>query len=72
MLKVVPVTGKPATTRLMGNRLEAQTAIGTPGDIKARIRAWYRVKERDYLAKRIDSLSESLPWAPGTSTIPTA
>lgn len=62
MLKVITVTGKPATTRLIGNRLEVQTAIGTPDDIKGRIRAWFRVKGRDYLARRIDSLSQSLPW----------
>lgn len=62
MLKVITVAGKPATTRLMGNRLEVQTAVGTPDDIRGRVRAWYRVKSRDYLARRIDSLSESLPW----------
>lgn len=62
MLKVIPVTCKPAPTRLIGNRLEVQTATGVQGDIKGRIRAWYRVKGRDYLARRIDSLSKSLPW----------
>jgi predicted metal-dependent hydrolase len=62
MLKVIPVTGKPAATRLIGNRLEVQTASGTSDDIRGRVRAWYRVKGRDYLARRIDSLSQSLPW----------
>lgn len=62
MLKVIPVTGKPAATRLMGNRLEVQTANGSPDDVRGRVRAWYRVKGRDYLARRIDRLSQSLPW----------
>ncbi|MCV2893338.1 M48 family metallopeptidase [Lentibacter sp. XHP0401] len=62
MLKVIPVTGKPAAVRLIGNRLEVQSATGTPDDIRGRVRAWYRVKGRDYLARRIDSLSQSLPW----------
>lgn len=62
MLKVIPVTGKPAATRLMGNRLEVQTATGTSDEIRGRIRAWHRVKGRDYLARRIDSLAKSLPW----------
>jgi len=43
----------------MGNRLEVQTATGQQDDIKGRIRAWYRVKRRDYLARRIDSLDSS-------------
>lgn len=62
MLKVISITGKPAATRLIGNRLEVQTATGTPDDIRGRIRAWHRVKGRDYLARRIDSLVRSLPW----------
>lgn len=62
MLKVIPVTGKPAATRLMGNRLEVQTAVGSPDDIRSRVRAWYKVKCRDYFARRIDSFSQSLPW----------
>ncbi|WP_271437094.1 M48 family metallopeptidase [Lentibacter algarum] len=62
MLKVIPVTGKPTAVRLIGNRLEVQSATGAPEDIRGRVRAWYRVKGRDYLARRIDSLSQSLPW----------
>jgi predicted metal-dependent hydrolase len=62
MLKVVRVSGKPAATKLIGNRLEVQTQSGEQGDIRGRIRAWYRVKGRDYLARRIDALSRSLPW----------
>ena len=37
MLKVIPVIGKPAVPRLIGSRLEVQTATGTPDDIKGRI-----------------------------------
>ncbi len=62
MLRVVRVSGKPAATKLIGNRLEVQTQSGEQGDIRGRIRAWYRVKGRDYLARRIDALSRSLPW----------
>jgi predicted metal-dependent hydrolase len=62
MLKVIPVSGKPAATRLLGNRLEVQTVSGTSDDIRGRVRAWYRVKGRDYFVRRIDSLSQSLPW----------
>jgi len=56
------VTGKPTVPPLIGSRLEVQAATGTPDDIKGRIRAWHRVKGRDYLARRIDSLAKSLPW----------
>ena len=62
MLKVIPVTGKPAATRLIGNRLEVQTIRDDLVDIRGRVRAWYQVKGRDYLARRIDTLAKSLPW----------
>lgn len=62
MLKVVPVADKPSAVRLKGNRLEVETQSGEAGEIKARMRAWYRVKGRDYFARRLDALSKSLPW----------
>jgi hypothetical protein len=36
MLKVVRVSGKPAATKLIGNRLEVQTQSGEQGDIRGR------------------------------------
>lgn len=62
MLKVIPVDGKPGPTRLRGNRLEVQTSNGSMDDIRSRLRAWYRVKGRDYISRRIDALTTTLPW----------
>lgn len=62
MLKVISVDGKPGPAKLLGNRLEVQTAKASPDDIKGRIRAWYRVTGRDYLARRIGHLANTLPW----------
>jgi predicted metal-dependent hydrolase len=62
VLKVIPVDGKPSPVRLRGNRLEVETANRTEDGIKSRIRAWYRVKGRDYFARRIDALTVKLPW----------
>lgn len=62
MLKLLPTAHKPGPARLRGNRLEVETAKGTEEDIKGRIRAWYRVRGRDYLSRRIDALAKTLPW----------
>jgi predicted metal-dependent hydrolase len=62
VLKVVPVDKAMALVRLKGNRLEVQSASGGPDEIRGRTRAWYRVKGRDYLARRIDALTKKLPW----------
>lgn len=62
MLRVIPVEQKPSAVRLRGNRLEVESRSGEAGDIKARMRAWYRVKGQDYFARRLDALSKSLPW----------
>lgn len=62
VLKVIPVDGKPSPVKLRGNRLEVETANRNVDDIRSRIRAWYRVKGRDYFARRIDALTVKLPW----------
>lgn len=62
MLKVIPVERKPTPARLRGNRLEVETANGKEDDVKGRLRAWYRVRGRDYLSRRIDTLVKTLPW----------
>jgi len=62
MLKVIPVDCKPAAVRLIGNRLEVETKSGETKDIRGRVRAWYRVKGRDYLSRRLDAVTKSLPW----------
>ncbi|MDP2080833.1 MAG: SprT family zinc-dependent metalloprotease [Pseudotabrizicola sp.] len=63
VLKVVPVDKAVVVVRLKGNRLEVQSTSGNPDDIKGRIRAWYRVKGRDYLARRMNTLTQTLPWS---------
>lgn len=62
MLKIIPVDHKPAAAKLHGNRLEVETTNCTEADIKGSLRAWYRVRGRDYLARRIDALAKALPW----------
>lgn len=62
MLKVVPVTAKPKPVKLIGNRLQVETQANDPEDIKGRVRAWYRVRGRDYLAGRLAVVAKDLPW----------
>ena len=62
VLKVLQTTGKPEVVRLKGNRLEVETRTGFAEDVRGKVRAWYRVKARDYFAKRIAEASLHLPW----------
>ncbi|MCA0930176.1 M48 family metallopeptidase [Ruegeria profundi] len=62
VLKVITTCQKPRAVRLKGSRLEVETKSGDADDIKGRIRAWYRVKARDYFAKKIAETSDRLPW----------
>lgn len=62
VLKVVPVEAKPLPVRLIANRLEVQTRLPVPEDVRGRVRAWYRVKARDYFSRRIEELSKRLAW----------
>ncbi|WP_170425477.1 M48 family metallopeptidase [Ruegeria arenilitoris] len=62
VLKVVRTDQKPLGVRLRGNRLEVETRSGESEDIKGRVRAWYRVKARDYFASKVAKASGRLPW----------
>ena len=62
VLKVKRVEGAPGAVRLRGNRLEVETRTGDPQDIQGRVRGWYRVKARDYFARRLADISNRLPW----------
>lgn len=62
MLKIIQVSEKPEAVRLKGNRLEVESQSDDAEYIKARVRDWYRVKGRDYFARRLDALSKTLPW----------
>ncbi len=62
VLKVIPTDQKQKSARLQGSRLEVETKSGDAEDIKGRVRAWYRLKARDYFAKKIAEASERLPW----------
>lgn len=62
MLKVLPVDGKKSEVKLRGNRLEVVSSSASRDDVPARIWAWYRVKARDYFARRLAALQKVLPW----------
>ena len=62
VLKVIPTDQTPKPVRLKGNQLVVETKSGEAEDIKGRVRAWYRVKARDYFAKKISEATNRLPW----------
>ena len=62
MLKVLTTDERRLSVRLKGNRLEVQTRTGEAEDVQGRVRGWYRVKARDYFAKRLADVSSRLPW----------
>lgn len=62
MLKVERVDHKPCAVKLKGNRLIVQTRTGDPADIQGQLRGWYRVKARNYFARKIFDLTHRLPW----------
>ncbi len=62
MLKVLTTDERRLSVRLKGNRLEVQSRTGEAEDVQGRVRGWYRVKARDYFAKRLADVSSRLPW----------
>ncbi len=62
VLKVLKVSEKPKPARLKGNWLVVETPDSLCGDVKERVRDWYRNKARNYLTMKTAELSTSLPW----------
>jgi predicted metal-dependent hydrolase len=61
-LKVVQVPKAKRSVRLTGALLVVESDKIERAAIRGRVRAWYRVKARDYLAGRILAVSKALPW----------
>lgn len=66
MLKVIVTPDTPKPVKLRGSKLEVEARSNDPDTIRGRVRAWYRVKARDYFAHRLTWLASRLPWAAET------
>src|SRR5262249_51335391 len=61
-LKVQKVPRPERSVKLKGSLLIVGTDLTDRKAIRARLRAWYRMRARDYFEARIAALSEMLPW----------
>ena len=61
-LKVRHVPREQRSVKLKGALLEVAHNHISADAVRARVRAWYRVKARDYLAYRLEVVAKSLPW----------
>lgn len=61
-LKVVPVDKTKRSIKLKGSLLIVSTEDTRPVSVQATVRAWYRMKARDYFAQRIAITCKALPW----------
>lgn len=62
VLKVVKVPKAERSTKLKGGLLVVATDSTDRVALRARVRAWYRVRARDYFSGRIVAIARSLPW----------
>lgn len=62
VLKVVQVPKAERSIKLKRGLLIVATDSIDGSALRARIRAWYRIRARDYFAGRIEAISKALPW----------
>lgn len=62
VLKIMSPEDGAELVKLRGNRLEVQTDDPAPEAIRAKVRAWYKVKGRDYFARRLGELTKKFQW----------
>lgn len=61
-LKVRHVSHRERSVKLKGALLEVAHDRTDRDAVRARVRAWYRLKARDYFADRIKAIAKGLPW----------
>lgn len=61
-LKVKSVPRGQRAVKLKGALLEVSLEVATRDAVRARVRAWFRVKARDYFRDRIAVVAGQLPW----------
>jgi predicted metal-dependent hydrolase len=62
VLKVIITPNPIKYPKLRGSRLEVQSKTGEAKEVRARMKAWYRERAREYYAQRLSSLVKDLPW----------
>lgn len=62
ILKVIPTDIAPKAPRLRGNRLEVETKSTDRDVVRGKVRGWYRVKARNYFARKLERAVQELPW----------
>ncbi|MDF0750853.1 M48 family metallopeptidase [Marinobacter sp. 71-i] len=68
VLKVIPDPEKPRVTcKLIGGQLRVQGEKVSPERIQKAVRQWYRDQAEDVFQRRLDLMTERLPW---TKTAP--
>lgn len=61
-LKVLPVDKAECSIKLKGSLLIVATDDARRIAVRAMVRAWVRMKARDYFAQRIETVCKALPW----------
>lgn len=61
-LKVRPVEPRERSVKLRGGLLDVAHPKTSKTAVRARVRAWYRVKARDYFSTRLRVIARGLPW----------
>lgn len=61
-LKVRQVPREERSVKLKGALLEVAHNYVSADAVRGRVRAWYKVKARDYFAYRLDVIAKGLPW----------
>lgn len=61
-LKVNECLGKVSQVRLIGGRIQIDLPVADRSAVKRRLNAWYKLRAKEYFAKRLVSVAESFSW----------
>lgn len=69
LLKVSASPGPRGEVKLIGGKLEVRTKSETPGEVKDTLGRWYRRRAKVYFDRKLEELSETLPWIQQTPAL---
>jgi predicted metal-dependent hydrolase len=69
MLKVTHEAGKPEGAALAGGQLRVNVHVRDPQRVRGLALDWYRLRAREWLARRVADLAARLPWVSQAPTV---
>jgi predicted metal-dependent hydrolase len=68
-LKLIETSDRSSEVKLKGGRIEIKLPIADRVAVRRRLNAWYRLRAKDYLSKRLEEVADGIGWVDTTPPV---